>query len=63
MFQVDDAEDDPVTRSAALFGLVFALMSLCYGCVFIVQFGTMRTMDRASRWAEVSDSIPWVAPD
>ncbi|EED84443.1 predicted protein [Postia placenta Mad-698-R] len=52
MFQVDDAEDDPVTRSAALFGLVFALMSLCYGCVFIVQFGTMRTMDRASRWAE-----------
>ncbi|KZT13264.1 uncharacterized protein LAESUDRAFT_669722 [Laetiporus sulphureus 93-53] len=52
MFQVNDAEDDPLTRSAALFGLVFALMSLCYGCVYIVQFGTMRSMDRASRWAE-----------
>ncbi|TFY67068.1 hypothetical protein EVJ58_g1864 [Rhodofomes roseus] len=52
MFQVSDADDDPLTRSAALFGLIFALMSLSYGCVFIVQFGTMRTMDRASRWAE-----------
>ncbi|CCM04950.1 uncharacterized protein FIBRA_07147 [Fibroporia radiculosa] len=52
MFQVNDAEDDPVTRSAALFGLIFALMSLSYGCVYIVQFGTMRSMDRASRWAE-----------
>ncbi|PCH41740.1 hypothetical protein WOLCODRAFT_132098 [Wolfiporia cocos MD-104 SS10] len=52
MFQVQDAEDDPVTRTAALFGLIFALMSLSYGCVYIVQFGTMRSMDRASRWAE-----------
>jgi len=52
MFQVNDAEDDPLTRSAALFGLIFALMSLSYGCVYIVQFGTMRSMDRASRWAE-----------
>ncbi|KAI0951749.1 hypothetical protein AcV7_007759 [Taiwanofungus camphoratus] len=52
MFQVDDAADDPLTRSAALFSLVFALMSLSYGCVYIVQFGTMRSMDRASRWAE-----------
>ncbi|KAH9928875.1 uncharacterized protein B0H18DRAFT_232692 [Fomitopsis serialis] len=63
MFQVNDADDDPLTRSAALFGLIFALMSLIYGCVFIVQFGTMRTMDRASRWAEEAQrsktSILW----
>ena len=58
MFQVDDADDDPLTRSAALFGLIFSLMSLSYGCVFIVQFGTMRTMDRASRWAEVRTISP-----
>ncbi|KZT74619.1 hypothetical protein DAEQUDRAFT_201826 [Daedalea quercina L-15889] len=63
MFQVNDADDDPLTRSAALFGMIFALMSLSFGCVFIVQFGTMRTMDRASRWAEEAQktktSILW----
>lgn len=53
MFQVDEAVNDPLVRSSALFSLVFALMSLSYGCVYIVQFGTMRSMDRASRWAEV----------
>ncbi|OCH93266.1 hypothetical protein OBBRIDRAFT_338693 [Obba rivulosa] len=52
MFQIEDAADDPLTRSASLFSLVFGLMSLSYGCVYIVHFGTMRSMDRASRWAE-----------
>ncbi|KAH9950174.1 hypothetical protein B0H21DRAFT_776957 [Amylocystis lapponica] len=52
IFQVDAAANDPFTRSAALFSLIFALMSLSYGCIYIVQFGTMRSMDRASRWAE-----------
>ena len=27
-------------------------MSLSFGCVYIVHFGTMRSMDRASRWAD-----------
>lgn len=54
MFQIPDAEGDPLTRTAALFSLVCALMSLSYGCIYIVRFGTMRSMYRASRWAEVT---------
>lgn len=53
MFQVPEMAYDPVTRTAALVSLVCALMSLSYGCIFIVRFGTMRSMHRASRWAEV----------
>ncbi|KAL6304139.1 hypothetical protein BKA93DRAFT_311003 [Sparassis latifolia] len=52
LFQVNAAANDPLTRSAALFSLIFSLMSVSYGCMYIVQFGTMRSMDRASRWAE-----------
>ena len=53
MFQIPDAAGDPLTRWAALFSLIFAIMSLTFGCIYIVQFGTMRTMYKASRWAEV----------
>ncbi|KAF8075802.1 hypothetical protein FPV67DRAFT_1469317 [Lyophyllum atratum] len=52
MFQIPSAADDPVTRTAALLSLVCALMSLTYGCMYIVRFGTMRSMYRASKWAE-----------
>ncbi|KDQ52028.1 hypothetical protein JAAARDRAFT_62179 [Jaapia argillacea MUCL 33604] len=52
MFQVPAAADDPVIRTPALISLVCALMSLSYGCMFIVRFGSMRSMYRASRWAE-----------
>ncbi|TRM68722.1 hypothetical protein BD626DRAFT_394244 [Schizophyllum amplum] len=52
MFQIPDAATDPVTRNAALLSLICALMSLTYGCIYIVRFGTMRSMYRASRWAE-----------
>ncbi|KAI8984843.1 hypothetical protein BD414DRAFT_417781 [Trametes punicea] len=52
IFQIEDAAADPITRWSALMSLIFALMSLSYGCVYIVQFGTMRGMERASRWAE-----------
>ena len=54
MFQIPSALNDPLTRTAALLSLVCALMSLSYGCIYIVRFGTMRSMYRASRWAEVS---------
>ena len=57
MFQVPDAAGDPLTRWAAIFSLIFALMSLIYGCMYIVQFGTMRSMYKASRWAEVRSSF------
>ncbi|KAF4600472.1 hypothetical protein EYR38_005101 [Pleurotus pulmonarius] len=52
MFQVPDAAYDPITRTAALISMICALMSLTYGCIYIVRFGTMRSMYRASRWAE-----------
>ena len=54
IFQINEAADDPVTRTAALLSLICALMSLSYGCMYIVKFGMMRNMFHASRWAEVS---------
>ncbi|KAI0291930.1 hypothetical protein B0F90DRAFT_1647707 [Multifurca ochricompacta] len=52
LFQIPDAAGDPLTRTAALCSLVSALMSLSYGIMYIVRFGNMRSMYRASRWAE-----------
>ncbi|KAJ7755177.1 hypothetical protein B0H16DRAFT_1372162 [Mycena metata] len=52
MFQIPPAASDPVTRTTALLSLVSALMSLVYGCVYIVRFSTMRSMYRASKFAE-----------
>lgn len=63
MFQVPEMAYDPITRTAALMSLVCALMSLAFGCLFIVRFGTMRSMNRASNWAEEAQgtrtSILW----
>lgn len=53
MFQIEDAATDPLTRTSALLSLICAIMSLSYGCMYIVRFGTMRSMYRASIWAEV----------
>jgi hypothetical protein len=37
-------------------------MSLSYGILYIIRFGTMRSMYRASRWAEVNIlSLVWLA--
>ncbi|KAG6877815.1 hypothetical protein C0993_003599 [Termitomyces sp. T159_Od127] len=52
MFQIQSAADDPITRNAAFLSLICALMSLSYGCMYIVRFGTMRSMFRAAKWAE-----------
>ena len=54
MFQSQVMANDPVIRTAALLSLTSALMSLSYGCIYIVRFGTMRSMYKATRWAEVS---------
>ncbi|KAF8131137.1 hypothetical protein EV363DRAFT_1165666, partial [Boletus edulis] len=52
MFQTQVMANDPVIRTAALLSLTSALMSLSYGCTYIVRFGTMRSMYKATRWAE-----------
>ncbi|KAF7354665.1 hypothetical protein MSAN_01380200 [Mycena sanguinolenta] len=62
MFQIPPAASDPVTRTTALLSLVSALMSLCYGCVYIVRFSTMGSMYRASKFAEEArrtDTLIW----
>ncbi|KAF8917974.1 hypothetical protein CPB85DRAFT_1284294 [Mucidula mucida] len=62
MFQIPNAASDPLTRTAALLSLICALWSLSFGCIYIVRFGTMRTMYRASRWAEEArknDTVIW----
>ncbi|KAK7031663.1 hypothetical protein R3P38DRAFT_2522605 [Favolaschia claudopus] len=46
-----DAASHPITRTSALFSLICALMSLLYGCMFIIRFGTMRKMHKASSFA------------
>lgn len=52
LFQIDDAGGDPAVRIPAFLSLICSLMSLSYGCIYIVRFGTMRSMNRASRWAD-----------
>ncbi|KAK7007457.1 hypothetical protein R3P38DRAFT_3212617 [Favolaschia claudopus] len=50
MLQID-AASHPITRTSALFSLLCALMSLLYGCLFIIRFGTMRTLRKISSFA------------
>ncbi|KAG1740224.1 uncharacterized protein EDB91DRAFT_1329080 [Suillus paluster] len=52
MFQNTQMSQDPVIRTAALLSLTSALMSVSFGCIYIVRFGTMRSMYKATRWAE-----------
>lgn len=52
MFQNTQMSQDPVIRTAALLSLTSALMSVSFGCVYIVRFGNMRSMYKATRWAE-----------
>lgn len=54
MFQVTGASNDPVTRYLAFWSLVSALVSLLYGCAFIIQFSRMRKPSIAIEWAFVS---------
>ncbi|KAF8596100.1 hypothetical protein BDV93DRAFT_411825, partial [Ceratobasidium sp. AG-I] len=51
MFQVEGS-DQPVMRTSALIALICALWSLTFGCMYILRFSTMKSMHKASRWAE-----------
>ncbi|KAJ6579566.1 hypothetical protein DFH09DRAFT_1146919 [Mycena vulgaris] len=62
MFQIPPVASDPVTRTTALLSMVSALMSLVYGCVYLVRFATMGSMYRASKFAEEArktDTLIW----
>ncbi|KAG2011214.1 hypothetical protein CC2G_011359 [Coprinopsis cinerea AmutBmut pab1-1] len=51
ILQIDAASNDGLTRYTAMASLVCALMSLLYGCVYIIRFGTMRKPYKAAEWA------------
>ncbi len=54
VLQISGAADDPITRYLALLSLLCALMSLLFGCMYIIRFGTMRKTYKAAEWALVS---------
>ncbi|KAF8969627.1 hypothetical protein BDZ97DRAFT_1915174 [Flammula alnicola] len=63
ILQISTAASDPVTRYAALFSLICALISLLFGCMYIIRFGTMRKTYAAVEWAKAvvgsSESVIW----
>ncbi|KAJ7664101.1 hypothetical protein B0H17DRAFT_1143835 [Mycena rosella] len=63
MLQIDAAAADPIARTTALLSLISALMSLLFGSMYIIRFGTMRKMYKAASWAEEAQkgrtSILW----
>ncbi|KAJ3542229.1 hypothetical protein NMY22_g3579 [Coprinellus aureogranulatus] len=63
ILQIDAAAANPLTRFSALLSLICAFMSLIYGCLYIIRFGTMRKTHKAAEWANESEktstSIFW----
>ncbi|KAJ6537276.1 hypothetical protein DFH09DRAFT_1178377 [Mycena vulgaris] len=63
MLQIDAAASDPIARTTALLSLISALMSLLFGSMYIIRFGTMRKMYKAASWADEAQkgrtSILW----
>ncbi|KAF8806788.1 hypothetical protein BYT27DRAFT_7101124, partial [Phlegmacium glaucopus] len=51
VLQIQSAAEDPLTRYTALLSLMCALMSLLFGCIYIVRFGSMRKTYKAAEWA------------
>ncbi|KAF8972432.1 hypothetical protein BDZ97DRAFT_832381 [Flammula alnicola] len=51
ILQIQSAAADPVTRYAAIFSLICALVSLLFGCMYIIRFGSMRKTYKAAEWA------------
>ncbi|KIJ33183.1 hypothetical protein M422DRAFT_35560, partial [Sphaerobolus stellatus SS14] len=52
IFQIEGAAKAIAIRTSASLSLICALMSLIYGCVYILRFATMKSMYRAFKWAE-----------
>ncbi|KAJ7670424.1 hypothetical protein B0H17DRAFT_839792, partial [Mycena rosella] len=53
MLQIDAAASDEIARTTALLSLISALMSLLFGSMYIIRFGTMRKMYKTANWADV----------
>ncbi|KDR78153.1 hypothetical protein GALMADRAFT_245185 [Galerina marginata CBS 339.88] len=61
ILQIDQAASYAITRYMAFMSLVCALMSLLYGCLFVVRFGSMKrtsqSVQLASQWAEEASRV------
>jgi len=53
ILQIESAANDPLTRFSALVAMLTSFMSLIYGCIYIIRFGSMREATKAAQWAEV----------
>ncbi|TFK38159.1 hypothetical protein BDQ12DRAFT_123232 [Crucibulum laeve] len=52
VLQIETASSYPLTQFSAFFSLICALMSLLYGCMYIIRFGGLRkTLTWALEWA------------
>ncbi|KAG8800473.1 hypothetical protein FRC17_006860 [Serendipita sp. 399] len=56
VFQIEEAQFQPVTRTAALLSLISAFLSLMFGGMYILRFSTMRTMRKAHKSALLIDA-------
>ncbi|KAF4611256.1 hypothetical protein D9613_006592 [Agrocybe pediades] len=63
ILQIKSAAEDPVIRYAALTSMICALVSLLFGCMYIIRFGSMRKTYKAAEWAleaqSTKTSILW----
>ncbi|KAG6836331.1 hypothetical protein H0H93_009081 [Arthromyces matolae] len=57
ILQIDSAGSDPVARNCALVSLICALMSLLYGCIYIIRFSSMRKTHKAVEWAKTNSQM------
>lgn len=53
ILQISAPANDAVTRYLALSSLICALLSLIYGCIYIIRFGSMKKAFKAAMWAAV----------
>ncbi|KAF8806754.1 hypothetical protein BYT27DRAFT_7101379 [Phlegmacium glaucopus] len=51
VLQIQSAAEDPLIKYTALLSLMCALMSLLFGCIYIIRFGSMRKTYKAAEWA------------
>ncbi|KAF9444712.1 hypothetical protein P691DRAFT_629185, partial [Macrolepiota fuliginosa MF-IS2] len=49
--QIENAATDFYTRYLALFSFTGALISLLFGCVYVIQFSSMRKIYKEAEWA------------
>ncbi|KAJ3495064.1 hypothetical protein NLJ89_g10687 [Agrocybe chaxingu] len=65
ILQIEAAAADPISRYAALFSLICALISLLFGCMYVIRFGSMRKTYKAAEWAlkdEISHMVERLGP-